>query len=358
MIKKDPFCIPYELARLGFDVLVIAPYDAIHVPGCRMARIRNIQISSKILPKYITDRLLAIVLFFDTIRTLRVLLDEGINIVITYYYPLHTWLLGLFRKVGQYRVVCKMDWDGVIRGLGPMRIIRKLILIMTWKHCDVVIVESYEALRNVAKEFPDLIEKVRVVYNGWCDKLLSCSSNDVRKRQIVSTARITPTKGIHDLITAFYIANKRVTPKWRLIIVGPIEDRQYYEYLQNLIKKFDLKNYVSITGKISDEELAHIYAESSIFVLPSYQEGFSIARVEALACGLPVVTTETGGSEVVRGVGIIVRPGDVYGLARALKELMSNDELRRKLGKLALDKARALTWRSIAKRIARIIENL
>jgi hypothetical protein len=79
MIKKDPFCIPYELARLGFDVLVIAPYDAIHVPGCRMARIRNIQISSKILPKYITDRLLAIVLFFDAIRTLRVLLDEGIK---------------------------------------------------------------------------------------------------------------------------------------------------------------------------------------------------------------------------------------------------------------------------------------
>jgi glycosyltransferase involved in cell wall biosynthesis len=61
---------------------------------------------------------------------------------------------------------------------------------------------------------------------------------------------------------------------------------------------------------------------------------------------------------VVRGVGIIVRPGDIYGLARALKELMSNDELRRKLGKLALDKARALTWRSIAKRIARIIESL
>jgi len=358
MIKKDPFCIPYELARLGFDVLVITSYDAIHVHGCRMARIRNIRpISSKVLPTYITDRLLAVVLFFDAIKTLRVLFDEGINAVITYYYPLHTLLLGLLKRVGRYRVVCKMDWDGVIRGLGPMRMIRKLILIITWKYCDAVIVESYEALRNIAKEFPGLISKVHVVYNGWCDKLLPYAGNDVRKRQIICVARVAPVKGIHDLIMAFYIASKRV-PGWRLIIVGPIEDRQYYEYLQKLIKKFNLENYTSFMGMVSDEELARIYAESSIFVLPSYHESFGIARVEALAYGLSVITTETGGSEIVRGCGLVVKPGDVYGLAKALEDLMSNEELRAKLSNLALNRARALSWRNIAERIAKIIEGL
>ena len=358
MIKKDPFCIPYELARLGFDVLVITSYDAIHVPGCQMARIRNIRpISSKILPTYITDRLLAVVLFFDAIKTLRVLFDEGINAVITYYYPLHTLLLGLLKRVGRYRVVCKMDWDGVIRGLGPMRMIRKLILIITWKYCDAVIVESYEALSNIAKEFPGLVSKVYVVYNGWCDKLMHCANNSNRKKQIICVARITPVKGIHDLIMAFYIASKRV-PGWRLIIAGPIVDKQYYGYLQNLIKKFNLGNSISFMGMVSDEELARIYAESSIFVLPSYHESFGIARVEALACGLPVITTETGGSEVVRGVGLVVKPGDVYGLAKALEELMSNGELRTKLSKLALNRAKVLTWRSIAERFAKIVESL
>jgi glycosyltransferase involved in cell wall biosynthesis len=186
---------------------------------------------------------------------------------------------------------------------------------------------------------------------------LPYTGNDVRKRQIICVARIAPVKGIHDLIMAFHIASKRV-PGWRLIIVGPIEDRQYYEYLQNLIKKFNLENGVSFTGMVNDEELARIYAESLIFVLPSYHEGFSIARVEALAYGLPVITTETGGSEVVRGCGLVVKPGDVYGLAKALEDLMSNEELRAKLSNLALDRAKSLTWRSIAERIIKIIESL
>jgi len=358
MIKKDPFCIPYELARLGFDVVVITSHDSIHVPGCRMAKIMIARsISSKILPTYVINLLLTVASFYDAIKTLRVVLSEGVNAVITYYYPLHIWLLGLLKRVGRYRVVCKLDWDGVIRGSRLKRMLRKLGLVMTWRHCDAVIVESYEALRNIAKEFPGLISKVHVVYNGWCDRLLPYAGNDVRKRQIICVARVAPVKGIHDLIMAFYIASKRV-PGWRLIIVGPIEDRQYYEYLQNLIKKFNLENHVSFMGMVSDEELARIYAESSIFVLPSYHEGFSIARVEALAYGLPVITTETGGSEVVRGCGLVVRPGDVYGLAKALEDLMSNEELRAKLSNLALNRARALSWRSIAERITKIIEGL
>jgi len=358
MIKKDQFCIPYESARLGFDVVVITSHDSIHVPGCRMARIMNARsLSSKILPTYVINLLLTIASFYDAIKTLRVVLSESVNAVITYYYPLHIWILGLLKRVGRYRVVCKMDWDGVIRGSWLKRKFRKLGLVMTWRYCDAVIVESYEALRNIAKEFPGLISKVHVVYNGWCDKLLPYTGNDVRKRQIICVARIAPVKGIHDLIMAFHIASKRV-PGWRLIIVGPIEDRQYYEYLQNLIKKFNLENGVSFTGMVNDEELARIYAESLVFVLPSYHEGFSIARVEALAYGLPVITTETGGSEVVRGCGLVVKPGDVYGLAKALEDLMSNEELRAKLSNLALDRAKSLTWRSIAERIIKIIESL
>ena len=63
MIKKDPFCIPYELARLGFNVVVITSHDSIHVPGCRMARIMNARsLSSKILPTYVINLLLTIVL--------------------------------------------------------------------------------------------------------------------------------------------------------------------------------------------------------------------------------------------------------------------------------------------------------
>ena len=368
MIKKDPFCIPYELARLGFNVVIITSYDSIHVPGCRMIKtivlsyrmfkiMNTLSILSKILPTYVIDLLPTVASFYDAIKALHIILSDGVNTVITYYYPLYILLLGLFKRAGRYKIVCKMDWDGVIRGSRLKRMLRKLGLVMTWKYCDAVIVESYEALSNIAKEFPGLVSKVHVVYNGWCDKLMHCANNSNRKKQIICVARITPVKGIHDLIMAFYIASKRV-PGWRLIIAGPIVDKQYYGYLQNLIKKFNLENSISFMGMVSDEELARIYAGSSIFVLPSYHESFGIARVEALACGLPVITTETGGSEVVRGVGLVVKPGDVYGLAKALEELMSNGELRTKLSKLALNRAKVLTWRSIAEILAKIVESL
>ena len=61
---------------------------------------------------------------------------------------------------------------------------------------------------------------------------------------------------------------------------------------------------------------------------------------------------------MIRGCGLVVRPGDVYGLAKALEDLMSNEELRAKLSNLALNRARALSWRNIAERIAKIIEGL
>ena len=98
--------------------------------------------------------------------------------------------------------------------------------------------------------------------------------------------------------------------------------------------------------------------KASIFVLPSYVEGFSIARVEALAYGLPIITTATGGSEIVRGVGLIVKPGDINELAEALEKLISNDVLRTSLSEAALKRAKELTWRRSAERLVEIIKGI
>jgi glycosyltransferase involved in cell wall biosynthesis len=210
----------------------------------------------------------------------------------------------------------------------------------------------------MAKEFPNLVSKVYVVWNGYCDELLGlCADGSNRKKQVICVARIDPVKGHSDLIKAFSRVIKKFND-WRLIIVGPIQDRPYYNYLQVLIKELDLEEYVTFLGMINDQELARIYSESSIFVLPSYLEGFSIARVEALACGLPVITTATGGSEIIKGVGFVVSPGDINGLASALEKLMSNDALRAKLGEYAIKRARELTWKKVAKKIAALLESL
>jgi len=173
----------------------------------------------------------------------------------------------------------------------------------------------------------------------------------------LTVARVEPTKGIHDLILAFtkVVRNYR---DWKLVIVGPVNNKHYYNYLQELIKKLRVNDNVVFLGEISDSELARIYMEASIFILPSYVEGFSIARVEALAYGLSVITTATGGSEVVRGVRFIVKPGDIDGLAEALEKLINDDVLRTLLSEAALNRAKELTWRRSAERLVKIINSL
>jgi glycosyltransferase involved in cell wall biosynthesis len=74
--------------------------------------------------------------------------------------------------------------------------------------------------------------------------------------------------------------------------------------------------------------------------------------------GLPVITTATGDSEIIKGVEFVVSHGDINGLASALEKLMSDDALRAKLGEYAIKRARELTRKKVAEKIAALLESL
>jgi len=361
-IKKDPFCIPYELARLGFNITAVVSNGSIGIPGCdTVAVLRPLDVTLyRKLSLNLLLRLFKIIQISNFLNILRIIRGRNPQVVITYYYPLIIMLLGLYRKFSKnhYKIVCKMDWDGVIRGSAVRRFFYKLVLLLTWSLCDVVIIESYEALKNVVRILPCMVGKVRVIWNGYSDKLLKVPEDitaRVRERMVLTVARVEPVKGIHNLILAFAKVVRRYGD-WKLVIVGPINNKRYYDCLQKRVKQLKIDDKVVFLGEIPDDELTHIYMKASIFVLPSYVEGFSIARVEALAYGLPIITTATGGSEIVRGVGLIVKPGDIDGLAEALEKLISNDVLRASLSEAALNRAKELTWRKSAERVVEIIK--
>ncbi|WP_198002066.1 glycosyltransferase family 4 protein [Caldivirga maquilingensis] len=277
--------------------------------------------------------------------------------VLTYYYPALLPLLYLLGRVLNYYVVVKMDWDGNLTGNFLKVLFRKLMLIALSRFADAVIIESYDAMRKAIEAIPALRGKLRVVYNGWCDELLREFNLGNRERIVLTVARVVRVKGIHDLIRAFaMVANKH--KDWVLRIVGPIVDANYYRELMTLVRQHNLEGRVYFLGAISDKELIREYSKASIFVLPSYAESFGIARLEALAHGLPVITTDTGGSEVVMGVGVIIEPGDVASLAYWLDRLMGDDALRYNMGMRARMKAAALTWRFVSTRIISIVNEL
>jgi glycosyltransferase involved in cell wall biosynthesis len=134
-------------------------------------------------------------------------------------------------------------------------------------------------------------------------------------------------KGIYDLVEAMSDV-VRERPHVLFEFGG---DRDVKE-VERLVEQRDLAENVEMLGWVRGGEKLATFARSHVYVLPSYQEGLPIGVLEAMAAGLPVVTTPVGGiPEVVKdGVnGLVITPGDVRALAAAILRLLGDDDLRR-----------------------------
>ena len=150
-----------------------------------------------------------------------------------------------------------------------------------------------------------------------------------REPMIVALGRLWREKGYDVLLRAF-AAVAHDFPEWRLTIVGEGPQRQA---LTSLAESLAIHERVSLPGWFDTPE--QVLSKASVFVMSSRYEGFSNALLEAMALGLPVISTACGGSEEMIDAGnngIIVAIGDSDQLARALRELMSDAALRRRLG--------------------------
>ncbi|MBA3922659.1 MAG: glycosyltransferase family 4 protein [Nostocaceae cyanobacterium] len=154
-------------------------------------------------------------------------------------------------------------------------------------------------------------------------------SIDFSKKWIVAMGRLTYQKGFDILLTAFHkIANKY--PDWQLLILGEGELRSD---LENEIKNLDLTERVMLPGRIDNP--FPLLRLSKLFVLSSRFEGFGNVLIEAMACGLPVISTDcpSGPKEIIReGIdGILVPNEDVSSLAIAIDCLISDEAKRQNL---------------------------
>lgn len=154
-------------------------------------------------------------------------------------------------------------------------------------------------------------------------------------RTLVAMGRLSREKGFDQLIDAFARLAAR-HPDWRLLVAGEGPERAA---LQAQIARGGLDARIHLVGWIDDP--AQFLARGALFVLPSRYEGFPMALLEALACGLPVVAfdCDSGPRDILRpGVdGRLVPAGDVAALAAAMDELMRDPAARDQLGRRAVE---------------------
>jgi glycosyltransferase involved in cell wall biosynthesis len=153
---------------------------------------------------------------------------------------------------------------------------------------------------------------------------------------IVTVCRLVKRKGLHLLLHALKKLNNR---NLKLLIIGDGIERKN---LENLAHSLGLDEQVIFTGFIDEDKKFQYISISDIFVLPTYHEGFGIVYLEAMACGLPIITTDNGGQRdiiVDNKNGFLVPVGNVDALVEKIVYLLENKEERERMKKNNVEQA-------------------
>jgi glycosyltransferase involved in cell wall biosynthesis len=224
-----------------------------------------------------------------------------------------------------------------------------LSLLAKYTIADLLTIPTRQGYDMTLRFAPFLRKKLKVIREGVSETyFLKEGEGKNRKKTILCVARIVEIKSQDLLIRAFArIHNKH--RDWRLRFVGPILDKRYYNRLVNLAHRLQIWNRELFSGFLSESEIRKEYLNASIFCLCSTKEHPGAVRCEAMAMGLPVVTTRTCGWEFVDNIGIVVPIDDVNALAEGLDRFMSSSEERR----IASSKGRQYTRQMKATTIAK-----
>ena len=210
-----------------------------------------------------------------------------------------------------------------------------------------IITVSERARNDISRFFKIPVQRFRVIPNGINTNLFSPLPEIRRKKNriIVTNSADTPLKGLEFLLKAVGILSK--SREVRLIVIGTPKKNGN---IVRLIRDLDIGNFVTFTGRIDDKELVQQYAKAAVAVVPSIYEGFGFPAGEAMACGVPLIST-TGGAlpEVVDDAGLLVPPADSQALVRAITTVLDNTELANKLGQAGCQRVQnQFTWEKAA----------
>lgn len=160
-----------------------------------------------------------------------------------------------------------------------------------------------------------------------------------RQPIILHVGAIQRRKNIRRLIEAF----ERVEPAWKLMLAGSAGFGA--EEIVARIESSPARERIRICGYVSPEALHKLYAQATIFAFPSLDEGFGMPVLEAMAAGVPVLTSNRSAlPEVAGDAALLVNPQDTEELTGALRRLTTDSEFRTRLAKLGLIRAAAFSW--------------
>jgi glycosyltransferase involved in cell wall biosynthesis len=230
----------------------------------------------------------------------------------------------------------------------------RLFLPILAKRVLKIFTPSEYVKKKVVKRFG--IKDVTVTSNGVDRDIFHASSKqrivDLPKCYILFVGSLEPRKNLDLLLRTWGELKAEFKDVW-LIIVGVSGTVFKAMNFSHAMER------VCFLGYVEDETLAGLYANATVFVLPSQDEGFGLPALEAMASGTPVIVSDAGAlPEVVGNAGLTFCLSDPVGLNNALKECLSNSHLRSELREKGLKRAQQFCWQTSAELVWKNLNEL
>ena len=146
---------------------------------------------------------------------------------------------------------------------------------------------------------------------------------------ILYVGGISPHKNLQGLLLALTHLGEHTTTRWHLVIAGDYENDSFLGCYRELVEQslqLGLENRITFTGYVPSQDLPALYCGSRMLVLPSFNEGFGLPIVEAMACGVPVAASRRGAvPEVLDQAGVMFEPEDHKTMARCIGQLLEDE---------------------------------
>jgi len=219
------------------------------------------------------------------------------------------------------------------------------------KRASHIIAVSQNTRNDLIKYLAIPDDRISVIYNGVDHSIYKpYNIKLLDRRYILYVGSERPRKNLSRLFEAF-AKLKTEFPELKLVKVGTPGKSETYR--RNTMRKSDslgVTQDVILVDFISELELAYYYSSASLLVYPSLYEGFGLPPLEAMACGCPVVTSNTSTLPEVEGkAGIMVNPLDIDSLIEAMRQVLTDNELRDNMIRKGLEQSKKFSWEKAAR---------
>jgi alpha-1,3-rhamnosyl/mannosyltransferase len=242
--------------------------------------------------------------------------------------------------------------------------------IMNWwtiRSAAHIIAVSHFTANELISLYPASRAKVTTIYNGISPTFHLVDDSQIltdvqqkygiKKPYLLYVGTYKKHKNLVALVKAYAQLPTSIRDTYQLVIVGKHDPR--YPEVPALCRQLRLEEAIISLDYVREEDLPALYSGATVFVFPSLYEGFGFPLLEAMACGVPVITSQTSSlSEIAGNAALLVDPQNISAITEAISRVVSEAKLSAHFQEQGLQRAKDFSWFTTAKQVLAVYESV